>query len=94
MADEPSPRVLEALPTWAVLGLIAVAHEELDDAKACTSGSVVRAQPDLHQPALSGIGKCGAVLALELRHALEHVLNATALLTEAVKLAEGEEPPP
>ena len=91
-ADEPSPAVLNALPTWAVLGLIAVAHEELNDAKACTSGTVVRAQPDIHQPPLSGIGKCGAVVALELRHALEHVLNAQALLTEALKLAEGGEP--
>jgi hypothetical protein len=101
MADEPSRAVLEALPMWAVLGLIAVAHEELDDAKACTAGSVVRAQADIHQPPLSGIHKCGAVVALELRHALEHVLNATAILTEAVKVAElvaareaGEEPAP
>lgn len=93
LADS-SPRVREALETWGALGLLAVAQHELDDARGIISGSTARAQADIHQPPLSGIDKAAAVMAIEIRHALEHVLNTTAMLTEALRLVDSEQEDP
>lgn len=78
----------EDLPTWAALGLLSVAREELDDAKSITNGSTCRAQPELHKPPLSGVNNASAVVAAEIRAALAHVLNAHIILSEALRLVE------